>query len=87
MKSHLEQSPPFAPAQAFVVQFGRDTDVDAGRIAGRVEHVVSRKMAHFQSLNDLVTFMTAVLREVEETTCRPGGGHPQDTCAGGRKTG
>ena len=37
MKSHLEQSPPFAPAQAFVVQFGRETAVDAGRIAQRVE--------------------------------------------------
>jgi hypothetical protein len=87
MKSHLEQSPPFAPAQAFVVQFGRDTAVDAGRIAGRVEHVVSGKAARFQSLNDLVTFMTAVLREVEEATCRPGGVvNLQDTCAGGRRT-
>jgi hypothetical protein len=72
MKSHLEQRPPFAPAQAFVVQFGRETAVDAGRIVGRVEHVVSGKVARFQSLDALVAFMTAVLREVEETTHRPG---------------
>jgi hypothetical protein len=70
MKSHLEQSPPFAPAQAFVVQFGRETAVDAGRIAGRVEHVVSGRVARFQSLDDLMDFMTAVLREVEEITHR-----------------
>jgi hypothetical protein len=71
MKSHLEQSPPFAPAQAFVVLFGRETAIDAGYIAGRVEHVVSGKAARFQSMNDLTAFMTAMLREVEETTHRP----------------
>ena len=43
MKSYLEQSPPFAPEQAFVVQFGRETAVDTGRMAGCVEHVVSRE--------------------------------------------
>ena len=70
MKSHLEQCPAFTPAQAFVVQFGRDTAVDAGRMAGRVEHVVSGKAARFQSLDELMTFMTKVLREVEKTTRR-----------------
>jgi hypothetical protein len=45
MKNPLEQSPAFAPVRAFVVQFGRGTDVDTGRIAGRVEHVVSGKAA------------------------------------------
>jgi hypothetical protein len=52
MKSPLEQHPLFAPAQAFVVQFRRETVVDTGHIAGRVEHVVSRKVARFQSLGD-----------------------------------
>src|SRR5262249_34332688 len=49
----------FPPAQAFVVQFGRDTDVETGRLAGRVEHVVSGHVARFQSLDELVGFMTA----------------------------
>ena len=71
MKCHLERRPAFAPAQAFVVQFGRDTVVDAGRMAGRVEHVVSGKAARFQSLDELVTFMTEVLREVEQTRRSP----------------
>jgi len=68
MKAHLEQSSPFTPEQAFVVQFGRDTAVATGRMAGRVEHVVSGKVARFQSLDELVAFMTEVLREIEETT-------------------
>ena len=68
MKSYLEQSPPFAPEQAFVVQFGRETAVDTGRMAGRVEHVVSGKVARFQSLDELVVFMTEVLRAVAEPT-------------------
>jgi hypothetical protein len=70
MKSPLEQNPLFAPAQAFVVQFRRETVVDTGRIAGRVEHVVSGKVARFQSLDELMAFMTEMLREVAETTHR-----------------
>ena len=43
MKSQLEQSPTYAPTQAFVVQFGRETALDTGRMAGRVEHVHAAK--------------------------------------------
>ena len=70
MKSQLEQSPSFAPAQAFVVQFGRETALDTGHMAGRVEHVVSGKVTRFQSLDELVAFMTEVLRAVAESTRR-----------------
>jgi hypothetical protein len=70
MKSHLERRLAFPPAQAFVVQFGRDTAMDTARMAGRVEHVVSGKAARFRSLDELVTFMAEVLREVEKTTRR-----------------
>jgi hypothetical protein len=71
MKSPLEQRPAFAPAQAFVVQFGRETDLDTGRMAGRVEHVVSGKAGRFQSVDELMAFMTAVLREVASTLHHP----------------
>jgi len=71
MKSQLEQSPSFAPAQAFVVQFGRETALDTGRMTGRVEHVVSGKAARFQSLDELVAFMREVLREVASTSRHP----------------
>ena len=72
MKPQLEQRPLFTPAQAFVVQFGRETAVDTGHMVGRVKHVVSGKVARFQSLDALIAFMTAVLREVQENTCGPG---------------
>jgi hypothetical protein len=71
MKSQLEQSPTYAPAQAFVVQFGRETALDTGRMAGRVEHVVSGKAARFQSLDELLAFMREVLHEVASTSPYP----------------
>jgi hypothetical protein len=70
MKADLEQKPLYTPEQAFVVQFGRETVVDTGHLAGRVEHVVTGKVARFQSLDELVTFMTEVLRTVAATTRR-----------------
>ena len=70
MKADLEQKPSYTPEQAFVVHFGRETAVDAGHLAGRVEHVVTRKVARFQSLDELVAFMTEVLRTVAATRRR-----------------
>jgi hypothetical protein len=57
-------NPPLTPQRAFVVQFLADTDPEAGRVAGRVEHVVSRQAVHFASLEALLTFIARVLREV-----------------------
>jgi len=68
MKSLFERRPGFAPEQAFVVHLGPETGIDTGRMVGRVEHVVSRQRARFQSLDELVSFMTEVLREIKETT-------------------
>ena len=72
MQPPLERSPPFPPERAFVVQFGRETAVDAGRLVGHVEHVVSRQAARFESLEALVAFLTSVLREVEPSSHRHG---------------
>jgi hypothetical protein len=54
-----------------VVQFGRETALDTGRMAGRVEHVVSGKAARFQSVDELMAFMTEVLREVASSLHHP----------------
>ena len=51
------------PAHAFVVQFYADVRVDGGRVAGRVEHLVSRQATTFQSLEVLLAFIAQVLRE------------------------
>jgi len=55
---------PLLPPWAFVVQFRVETDLAQGYCTGRVEHVVSGQAAHFQSLEELVAFMTEVLTSV-----------------------
>jgi len=54
------------PEHAFVVQFGPATQVDAGQVEGRVEHLVSRQATRFQSLEALLAFINRVLREVRD---------------------
>ena len=49
---------------AFVVQFRPETDIEAGRFEGRVEHVASYKAMRFHSLDELLAFIASVLAEV-----------------------
>lgn len=48
---------------AFVIQFRPETDVEAGRFEGRVEHVASHKAMRFHSLDELLSFIASVLAE------------------------
>jgi hypothetical protein len=50
--------------RAFVVQFRAETDVAASRFQGRVEHVASGRVEHFQSLDELLDFMVRALADV-----------------------
>lgn len=59
------------PEHAFVVQFGPATQVDAGQVEGRVEHLVSRQATRFHSLEALLAFIARVLREVRDTHATP----------------
>ena len=52
---------------AFVVQFRPETDVEAGRFEGKVEHVASCKATRFHSLHELLAFIATVLIEITET--------------------
>lgn len=52
---------------AFVVQFRQATALEAGTISGRVEHVVSGRVAHFGSLDELMTFVRRVLRANQDS--------------------
>ncbi|HXG95225.1 MAG TPA: hypothetical protein VNN73_23010 [Blastocatellia bacterium] len=49
---------------AFVIQFRPETDIEAGRFEGRVEHILSYKAMRFHSLNELLGFIATVLAEV-----------------------
>ena len=52
---------------AFVIQFRPETDIEAGRVEGRVEHVASTNATRFHSLDELLSFIAGVLTEVRKT--------------------
>jgi hypothetical protein len=60
------------PQRAFVVQFSADTTVEAGRMAGRVEHIVSRQATTFHTLEALLTFCARVLQAGLDGSAEPG---------------
>lgn len=49
--------------RAFVLQFHREADLKADRCFGRIEQVVSGKVGHFQSPEELLAFLTERLDE------------------------
>ena len=59
---------------AFVIQFRPETDIEAGRFEGRVEHIVSYKVTRFHSLDELLSFIASVLAEVSSTEQQSGEG-------------
>ena len=66
MEAGSEPRAPLSPHYAFVVQYATDTQIDTGRLQGRVEHVMSRQATHFTSLEELLAFMARTLLEVAE---------------------
>ena len=60
-----KQRPSLPAKRAFVVQVHTDAQVEQGQWQGRVEHVVSYRSTHFQSVEGLLAFMLKVLSEPE----------------------
>ena len=52
---------------AFVIQFRPETDVEAGRFEGKVEHIASYEATRFSSLEELLNFIAKMLEEVDNT--------------------
>jgi hypothetical protein len=50
---------------AFVIQLRPETDIEAGRFEGKVEHVTSCRATRFQSVDELLLFIATVLDEVK----------------------
>jgi rhodanese-related sulfurtransferase len=62
VKQKSEENVPLLPAnRAFVIQLSTDTEVSQGRLAGRIEHIVSGQIAHFQSIDELLAFIGHLL--------------------------
>jgi hypothetical protein len=51
---------------AFVVQFRESTDIGAGRLEGKVEHIASYESVRFHSLDELLTFVARVLAGIRD---------------------
>ena len=51
---------------AFVVQFRETTDIQAGRVEGKVEHIASYQAVRFHSVDELLAFVGRVLTEVRK---------------------
>ncbi len=51
---------------AFVVQFRESTDIAAGRLEGRIEHIASYKSARFESAEELLAFIGRVLSDLRD---------------------
>ena len=66
MQPERDRGRPLSPDHAFVVQFRTETDIEAGHLAGRVEHVVTGQSASFDSLETLLDFMRRILEERRE---------------------
>ena len=61
----MSQAQPTLPTnRAFVVQFRAQPSGAPAGWEGRVEHVVSGQVMHFNSLEELLAFMRRVLTEV-----------------------
>ena len=61
-----KQQPSLPAKRAFIVQLRADADIDQGQWRGRVEHLVSFCATHFESLEELLTFMAKMLNESQE---------------------
>jgi hypothetical protein len=61
-----KHQPSLPSKRAFVVQLHADAQVEQGEWKGRVEHLNSYKAAHFESLEDLLAFMTRTVTAQEQ---------------------
>ena len=53
-------------SNSFVIQFQAETEVEPNTLTGRIEHVASNRMTHFNTLEELLTFVNQVLRKAQE---------------------
>jgi hypothetical protein len=53
-------------ANAFVIQFRSDADLETSPMGGRVEHVVSGRTATFESVQELPDLLRRMLSEARQ---------------------
>ena len=78
MKRKRPEEQTLLPQRAFVVQLRAETDIGAGRVIGRVEHVVSGEATRFQSVDQLLGFLARMLARSPGRPPHPRGGEEPD---------
>jgi hypothetical protein len=71
MKPQSADAQPFPVQRAFVVQVHATAAVAHGQLAGRVEHVLSGRAAHFQTMDELLAFIARLLTALESAPEEP----------------
>lgn len=61
-----EETSTLSPQRAFVVQFRARAGVEQTRFTGRVEHITTGQATRFESVEDLVMFVSRVLSKVRD---------------------
>ena len=51
---------------AFVIQFRESTDIQAGRVEGKIEHISSYQSMRFHSVEELLAFVGRVLGAIRD---------------------
>jgi hypothetical protein len=57
----MRTDPPYV--RTFVVQLGPGTDLGAGRLEGRIDHLASTRSARFGSVDELLAAMANLMAE------------------------
>jgi hypothetical protein len=68
MAARSEAGPSLPAHRSFVVQLQADADPAAGRFLGRVEHVTSGQATRFSGVEELVAFVSRLLRDERDHT-------------------
>jgi hypothetical protein len=61
VNSDVQEAQPLPSDRAFVLQLHANADPGQGLVFGRVEHVVSARATHFQTLDELLAFIVREL--------------------------
>jgi len=65
--------------RAFVIRLRHEPDLQNGRIEGRIEHIDSGRVAHFQTVEELLDFLVASLTHVNVQVAAADEPHRPDT--------
>jgi hypothetical protein len=57
------QRPSLPARRAFIVQLHTEAQVEQGAFKGRVEHLVSHRAVHFESLEELLAFIVQTVTQ------------------------